>query len=307
MYHIIINPKSRSGKGLQIWTAVQKELDQRNVSYTFYFTKYKFHATQITSKLCENLLGVKTIIVLGGDGTINEVINGISDFDQVILGYIPTGSSNDLARSLKVPKDPIISLEHILSPTEFKYVDIGIIKMMESGTDRKFAVSTGLGFDAAICEEALRSNIKNVLNKFGLGKLTYVIIALKQLISCPFLEGDVIVDGKIIHSYKKILLITAMIHKFEGGGMRIAPAANPFDGKLSVCIAHDLSKLRVLSVLPFLLFGKHTHFKGIETFDCKTLEINLHKPTIVHVDGEYPGSFQHVEVSCAPKQLRIIL
>jgi diacylglycerol kinase family enzyme len=179
--------------------------------------------------------------------------------------------------------------------------------MKASNSQRKFAVSTGIGFDAAICEEALRSNIKKVLNIFGLGKLTYIIIALKQLLSCPFMEGEVTIDDTITTSYQKILLITSMIHKYEGGGMQIAPAANPFDGKLSVCLVHGLSKIRVLFVLPALLFGKHVKFKGVKTFDCNTLEINIHKPAIVHVDGECPGSFQQLKVSCTPKQLRIIL
>jgi len=307
MYHFIINPKSRSGKGITIWDLIKQELDLLEVSYTFHFTRYKLHATEIALEICTNFNGIKKIVVLGGDGTINEVINGITDYDDVVLGYIPSGSSNDLGRSLKLPKDPMVSLKHILSPSEFKYVDTGIITMKDSNTQRKFAVSTGIGFDAAICEEALRSNIKKVLNKFGLGKLTYIIIALKQLMSCPFMAGDVIIDDTLTNSYHHILLITSMIHKFEGGGMQIAPAANPFDGKLSVCIVHGLSRRRVLALLPSLLFGKHVKYKGVETFDCHTLEINIHNPAIVHVDGEYPGSLQSLKVSCTQKQLRIII
>ncbi len=307
MYHFIINPKSRTGKGIKIWTTVKQELDLLEVSYTFHLTQYKHHATEIAQEICNNYTSIKNIVVLGGDGTVNEVINGITDYDEVLLGYIPSGSSNDLARSLKLPIDPITNLKHILSPTEFKYVDTGIIKMEQTNTYRKFAVSTGMGFDAAICEEALRSNIKKVLNTFGLGKLTYIIIALKQLISCPFMEGEVTIDGKLTTTYKKILLITSMIHKYEGGGMQIAPAANPFDGKLAICIVHGLSRRKILTVLPSLLIGKHVHFKGVETFDCKTLDIKLHNSAIVHVDGEYPGSFQHLNVSCTEKQLRIII
>ena len=307
MYHFIINPKSRTGSGIKIWNIVKKELDLLGVPYTMYLTCYKLHATKIAQEICDNFTGIKNIVVLGGDGTINEVINGINDYDEVLLGYIPSGSSNDLARSLNLPKDPIVSLKHILSPTEFKYVDTGIIKMEGSNHLRKFVVSTGMGFDAAISEEALRSNIKKVLNNIGLGKLTYTLIALKQLMSCPYMEGEVIIDGKITNSYHQILFIISMIHKFEGGGLRMAPAANPFDGKLSVCIVHGLSRLRLLALLPTLLLGKHVLFKGVETFDCLTLEIKLNNPAMVHVDGEYPGTFHHLKISCTPKQLRIII
>ncbi len=307
MYHFIVNPKSRTGKGNAIWNVVKQELDILKVSYSFHLTRYKFHATEIAKEICEQYPGVKNIVILGGDGTVNEVINGITCYDEVILGYIPSGSSNDLARSLKIPTDPIIGLQHILSPSEFKYVDTGLIYMKDSDFQRKFAVSTGVGFDAAICEEVLKSNLKKTLNKIGLGKLTYILVALKQLLSTPFMDGEFIIDGVLTRSYKQILLITGMIHKYEGGGMRIVPTASPFDGKLSVCIVHGLSKLRLLSILPTLLVGKHTRFKGVEIFDCQTLSIHLHKPVAVHVDGECPGYFQYLEASCTAKQLRIII
>lgn len=307
MYHFIINPQSRTGKGAKIWAVVKHELDLLQISYTYHLTRYKLHATEITQEICRNNSGVKNIVVLGGDGTVNEVLNGISNYDEVILGYIPSGSSNDLARSLKLPTDPIIGLKHILSPTGFKYVDTGIINFKDTKSTRRYAVSTGIGFDAAICKEALTSNIKKGLNKIGLGKLTYIIIALKQLVSCPFMDGDFIIDGTITHSYTQVLLITGMIHKYEGGGMKIVPSADPMDRKLSVCIVHGLSRLKLLSILPTLLVGKHERFKGVETFDCNTLTVHLHKPAVVHVDGEYPGTFQHIETSCTEKQLRIII
>lgn len=307
MYHFIVNPKSRTGKGYAIWTIVKRELDNLEITYTFHLTKYKFHATEIAKELCEQYPGIKTIVILGGDGTVNEVINGITSCDEVILGYIPSGSSNDLARSLKIPTDPIIGLKHILSPSEFKYVDTGIIYMKESDSYRKFAVSTGIGFDAAICEESLKSNLKKGLNRIGLGKLTYILIALKLLLSSTFMDGEFIIDGAMTRSYTQILLITGMIQKYEGGGMQMNPFANPFDGKLSFCIVHGLSKFRLLSLLPTLLVGRHTRFKGVEIFDCQTLSIHLHQPAVVHVDGECPGYFQHLEASCNAKQLRIII
>ncbi|MDF2586883.1 MAG: hypothetical protein K0S41_724 [Anaerocolumna sp.] len=307
MHHFIINPKSRTGRGIKIWTIVKQELDTAKVPYTYHFTEYKFHASKIAEEICREYSGIKNIVVLGGDGTVNEVINGIHDYDEVLLGYIPTGSSNDLARSLVLSKDSIQNLKHILSPKEFKYIDIGEITIQHTGEKRRFAVSTGMGFDAAICEESFRSNLKTVLNKYGLGKLTYIIIALKQLIACPFMNGKVIIDGIQTKSYKNVLMITSMIQRYEGGGMKIAPAANPSDGKLSICIVHGLSRAKILFLLPTLLIGKHVHFKGVDTFDCETLGIQLEQAAGVHVDGEYPGEFQELQVICLPKQLRIII
>ena len=81
----------------------------------------------MVEKICRKYDGIKTIVVLGGDGTLNEVINGIENFDDVTLGYIPSGSSNDLARSLKIPRKPKKSLEMVLRPSRYIYLDYGEI------------------------------------------------------------------------------------------------------------------------------------------------------------------------------------
>lgn len=306
MYHFIINPKSRSEKGIKIWHTIKEELDNRKVSYTFHITEYQSHAAILTREICSSYPGIKYIVILGGDGTVNEVINGITDFNEVILGYIPTGSSNDLARSLKLSADPLACLEAILTPARYQYVDIGEVTSTAPDLKRSFAISTGMGFDAAICEETFRSNLKTILNRYGLGKLTYIIIALKQLLSCKFIDGTVTIDNERTLFLKKILLITSMIHKYEGGGMPIAPAADPYDGRLSVCIVHGASRLRILMVMPFLLFGRHIHFKGVETFNCRTLVIESENSSWIHTDGECPGMFHSLKVSCYSNLLRMV-
>lgn len=306
MYHFIINANSRSGKGIRIWTCVKSELDNRHIDYICYFTKYKNHANTLATEICEENHGIKNIVVLGGDGTMNEVVNGIISFDDVLLGYIPTGSSNDLARSLKLPKDPIECLNHILYPTHFDFLDLGVLTM-NTKEERKFCVSTGVGYDAATCEETFHSPLKKTLNKIGLGKLTYLLIALKQLIFSPFMEGNVTREDGTVTTYHKMLLVTSMIHKYEGGGMRICPNADPRDGILSVCLVHGLSRIQVLFLLPTLIFGIHANFKGVEIFDCHTLKIHLESPFHVHLDGECPGKYTDLTVSCLPKRLRIIV
>lgn len=305
MYHFIINSNSRSGKGIKIWSIVKEQLDKKNIDYICYFTCYKNHAITITKEICENNKGIKNIVVLGGDGTVNEVINGIETFEDVILGYIPTGSSNDLARSLKLSKDPLSRLERILYPTHFDFLDIGNIKLTNT-EERKFVVSTGIGFDAAVCEETFRSKLKKVLNKIGLGKLTYIIIAVKQILTSPLVDASVQADEKVMY-FKKALLITSMIHKYEGGGVKICPSADPRDGKLTVCVVHGLSRLKALCLMPTLTIGKHTSFKGVDTFHCKQLSVQLETPSHVHVDGEYPGLYKDLKITCSKRRLRIII
>ena len=130
MYHFLVNPKSSSGRGIRFWWIVKNELDKREIAYSVVFTKHTGHATELTRQICTENEGIKNIVVLGGDGTMNEVINGIDDYSGVLLGYIPSGSSNDLARSLKIPKDPVEALDNILKPVRFQYLDLGLINFL---------------------------------------------------------------------------------------------------------------------------------------------------------------------------------
>ena len=182
MYHIIINPASRSGRASKIWKEqVEPVLLAENIPYKAYFSKKAGDISRIADEiLSSHEESPLSFIILGGDGTVNEAIQGIRDTSRVILGYIPTGSSNDLARDLKLPKDPGAALERILHSGTPHPMDLGTVTYAD-GENHRFAVSCGIGFDAAVCEEVQRSRIKKVMNKLGLGKLTYLGIALRQL------------------------------------------------------------------------------------------------------------------------------
>jgi YegS/Rv2252/BmrU family lipid kinase len=318
MYHFIVNPKSRTGNGLTVWNNVEKVLKQREILYQVYFTHYEFHAAKLAKQICETNIGTKHIIVLGGDGTVNEVINGIDSYQDILFGYIPSGSSNDLARSLGIPKDPIQALEQLLTSRCYRYYDHGIIQTNESDltkkeptglpvNGRKFAVSTGIGFDASICYEALDSNIKRFLNKLKLGKLTYVAIAFKQLIKYQPCDAKLIIDRHKTIELKNIFFIASMIQPYEGGGFKMAPNANPRDQKLSVCAVYNISKLKGLLILIAILFKKQYWMKGVKLFDCETLDITTKEKLIVHTDGEFAGRFDHLSIRCTNEQIRMLL
>lgn len=310
MYHFIINPRASSGKGIRHWWTVKHELDRQNISYTANFTKKMGHAIELTRDICRKYKSIKNIVVLGGDGTFNEVINGIDSFEDVILGYIPSGSSNDLARSLKIPKNPLQALSNVLKPNKFLYLDYGKISFYDKEIKaRKFGCSSGIGYDANICYEAQSSSskLKMKLNQLGAGKFVYLMIAVKQLFTTKYVDATVVIDGYKKTNYKKIILIANMIHKFAGGGLKMAPAADPTDGKLSICLVHGIPKALVALFLPTIIFGKHVHIKGIETFNCSTIEIISDRESNVHTDGEVPASSSHLKVQCIPKKIRMIL
>lgn len=308
MYHFIINPNSSSGKGIRHWWTVKEELDRNNIAYTADFTKYEGHAVELVEKICRKYDDIKTIVVLGGDGTLNEVINGIENFDDVTLGYIPSGSSNDLARSLKIPRKPKKSLEMVLRPSRYIYLDYGEITFSDQEVKpRKFGCSSGIGYDAGVCAEVQQSPLKKKLNRFGAGKFIYLAIAIKQLFGTKFQNATIILDETRSEMYSKVLLISNMIHQYEGGGLKMAPDADPTDGKLSICVVHGLPKILILLLLPTIIFGRHIHLKGVETFNCSSIEIMLEDRAAVHTDGEVPAFSSHINVRCIPRKIRMIL
>ena len=260
---------------------------------------------------------VINLIVLGGDGTMNEALQGIRDFSKVNIGYIPTGSSNDLARDMKLSKDPVQVLESILEGNVSRMADLGVLTFADqtpdSGVDepfdthkRYFVVSSGIGFDAAVCEEALSSGIKNLLNRLKLGKLTYLGIALKQLIAARPISCELCLDeGNPIY-VNRFLFIASMIRRYEGGGFKFCPEADAEDGLLDLCFVGSLPKLLILIALPTAFFGKHYLFPHITHYRASRVEIKTSAPLWVHTDGEVHLKSDHIYLSCEKQKLRFL-
>ena len=147
-YIFIVNPKSRTGQGELLWSQLEPELKKRRVSYEVRMTGRKKDAERIATEITADE-EEHTMIVLGGDGSLNEVINGIKNPSKVTLGYIPTGSSNDFARGMGIPKDAKKALELILNSEKIEKLDVG--ELVLGVKRRRFLVSAGMGFDAAVC------------------------------------------------------------------------------------------------------------------------------------------------------------
>lgn len=317
MYHIIINPASRSGHGKRIWKEVVKPtLNEQNVPYQAYFSE----KAGDVAKLARNIAFEHApksdvdgeyckIIVLGGDGTVNETLQGIPVGAKVEIGYIPTGSSNDLARDLGISKDPLKALDTILTAhehpeTSIVKMDRGIVKAGEKNLS--FAVSCGLGFDAAVCAEANNSKIKKTLNKLKLGKLTYLGIALKQLFAAKKVACDLYLDDAEPIHIKKYLFAASMIHRYEGGGFNFCPTADYTDGTFDLCVVGNLPKLVILLALPTAFFGKHYWFPGVNHYRAKKVRVETSSLLWMHTDGEAHKKCNSLEISCIQEDIRFI-
>ena len=310
MLYFIVNEKSRSGKGAKIWREVQRALHERGVGYKAFVTEAVGHARQLAKKVCELDGGDICFVVVGGDGTANEVIGGITDFDRVRFGVIPTGSGNDLARGLGIQGSPTECLDEILSCMESEEgtarIDLGMVSWNDGEASRLFAVSAGIGLDALVCKKALGSKVKDFLNKIHLGKLTYLILTVQSLFSMATTDAVGYFDGRGQRNYKKSICFAAMNFSAEGGGVPMAPSASACDGRLSVCGIFGIPKWRTFCCLPFLVAAKHTWIRGFEVTDCRECTIRLKRPMVLHADGEYCGDFTEVKFTCLPRKLRVL-
>ncbi len=326
MYHFLVNPSSCSGKGGKYWELLKCRLDERGVSYQVHFSSKPGDMARTAAALTGGADGsAKTdevhLVVLGGDGTVNEAIQGIRDFEKTLFSYIPTGSGNDLARDTGISRDPEKALLKLLDNGRETRTDVGILHyhnayVQQDGEfekaerpDRLFLVSCGIGFDAGVCQQAMSSGMKNVLNRIGLGKLTYLGIALKMLISSGRAQAALAAegpDGKRTGpvSIKRLMFAACMLHQYEGGGFRFCPGADAADGLLDVCAVGNVPKWKVLLVLPTAFWGGHYRFRGVERYEGERIRIRTSRPQWVHTDGEVTALSSDITVSCRPGLLR---
>ncbi len=304
-YYFIVNSKARTGKGIEIWNSLEAVLKDKDISYKVYRTKHAGHAKQIANQLTSTD-ELRKVIIVGGDGTVNEVINGVHDFSKVSFGYVPIGSANDLAKGLGIDKEaPEIILKRILSNENPFAMDLGRTTDSE-GKQTYFAISSGIGIDAEVSKAALDSKLKKVLNVFGLGAFTYKLLTIHKLFTMPHVYSEVALDDKEPVEIKKGIFVAGMNHPWEGGGVPMAPHANAFDGNISMCCVSGFSRFQAFFVLPTLLRAKHEGKKGFWHENYRKAVITMQKPMVVHADGEYLGMHNKITIECMPELMKFM-
>lgn len=306
-YHFIVNPGARSGLGMRIWKQIEQELHEEQIDYELHMTERKKHAMQISEEITrgqDRCAEECVLVVLGGDGTINEVINGIADLSKVTLGYIPIGSSNDFSRNLSLSTDYRQALRHILSPKEYYHINIGVMNYTER--KRRFAVSGGLGFDAGVCHQVMVSPWKRRLNKLRLGKLSYVVVALQRILTMTPRSMTVCLDDDRKIDFSRVYFAAVMNQRYEGGGFMFCPKADPEDDMLDVIVVDSMSKLKILCLLPTAFKGWHVHVKGIHIYRCRKAKFISPVSLPVHTDGEPVFLKREVNACLEPDRLRVI-
>ena len=288
MLYFFVNPASRSGKGAGKWEETEQLLKEKNIPYQVHFLEKDISPRPVMEQIFAKETGNVSIILIGGDGTLNQCINGIPDFNRLELSILPTGSGNDFCRNKPVPKTLEEQIDNIVTKKNMLFVDRGVIRYelaSSAPVDRYFMVSTGLGYDAAICHMAEQSKLKKVLNKVKLGKLVYILIGIKEIFGAGLTDMDITIDGTTT-PYKNVFFIATMNQPFEGGGVAMTPNASDCDGQLDFLIFNGVSKLKALCTIPLLYVKKHAGKPGVTLLTGKEISVTSSGGRIIHYDGE---------------------
>lgn len=288
MLYFFVNPASRSGKGGEKWTQAEPILTRKHIPHQVYFLSDDPFPRSVMEGIFARESGIVSIIIIGGDGTVNQCINNIPDFDRVELSVLPTGSGNDFCRNKAIPKSLEEQIDGILEKKNTLLVDRGIITYHCTDAEpvtRYFAVSTGLGYDAAVCHLAEHSKIKKAFNKIKLGKLAYITIGVQEIFNAKLSSMDITIDGET-KTYNNVFFIATMNQPYEGGGIAMTPNASDCDGILNFLIFSDVSKLKALCTIPLLYIKKHAGKPGVNLLTGKTVSVTSSDSRVLHYDGD---------------------
>lgn len=309
MYCFIVNPKACRAISEKIWKQLERQLKIMKIDYQAYLTQNPGDARRFARELTNSGESPAAVIVVGGDGTMNEVLDGISFTGNVMVGYIPIGLNNNLARSLKLPGNPYKCLKRIISSGHVRYLDYGVLSYGENAQEnRRFAVSCGIGLDTAgvlRLPEIKCGRWKPFLLKTG--RLGGVLTGIRRMLAEKPAKGFIILDDVKKVEFNHIFLVTVHIHPYGNGRLKFAPKADPADGSMEVCVIHNARKLQLGRILIDAFLGRLRKRKGVRFFSCREVQVHTERPMPVHVDGEDCRNQTDIYLRCVEKKIRMII
>ncbi len=301
-YKIILNPTAGNGNGLNAIPEIEKLLNQHNLSFDLVRTERVGHGIELTRQAVKD--GYKAIISAGGDGTVNEVINGLMLCQQEGLSIPPlavfsVGRGNDFAGSMGIPSDLEGGIQALIDDHR-RTIDIGKVTGGIFPQGRYFGNCVGIGFDAITTIEVHK------LPRWG-GFLGFLVAVLKTVFlynKAPM--ATTVYDEKTLT--QRSLMISIMNGRRLGGNFLLAPNSEPDDGLFDLCIAEQMSSLAVIRMIPHFIRGDQATQPTIKTGQAAHI-------TITGVDGPLPAQTDgeiicvdgtHLEIEVLPRQLEII-
>jgi len=299
---VIVNPNAGRGKGKKDWSTISALLLKYNLPFDHAFTKAKKHAIELAQQTIEN--GYRNIIVVGGDGTMNEVVNGVfmqhaCETRSITLAMISVGTGNDWGKMFGIPQNYEKAIQ-IIAENKVRMQDAGMVKYFH-GTkqeQRYFINIAGLGFDAVVVQ---RTNLQK--EKGRSGKTIYFMNLLKSLILYRHTYVEVNIDGRKICN--DVFTISIGIGRFSGGGMMQTPHAIADDGLFDITIIKKIRKGDIIMSLKKLYDGSILDHPKIEGYKGKAILIDSDPLIHVEADGESLGH-SPIEFQLLPRSINII-
>jgi diacylglycerol kinase (ATP) len=299
---IIVNPNAGNGKGKKDWDRISALLNSEDIHFRVLFTGRKGHAKSIAFEGIKS--GFRKIITVGGDGTLNEVVNGVflntvCPTTDISLALIPVGTGNDWGRMFGIPLDYEKAIK-IIRENKLMLHDVGKVSSFEGAEkkERYFINIAGLGFESVVVR---RTNYQK--DKGRSGKAIYFYNLLISLLSYKNTRAEIIIDGEKKNA--DIFSLNVGNGRYCGGGMRQTPNALPDDGLLDVTLINGIGKFEIIRNLRILYDGTILNHPKIEGFRCRNIKVFSDSVIYVEADGESLGHTP-AEFSIVPAGISIV-
>lgn len=303
---VIVNPASGGGKAFRRITKIEKAFTSHNIEYDVRLTQKRGDAIDIVKKAIVTE-GYRHIMGIGGDGTGNEIINGIYSQTKVALTDIfytmyAAGTGNDWVRMHKIPNDLSAFCLMILRG-HWTHQDIGVVRFLDKNGEKKnkyFGNAGGLGYDSFVVQSVERET-KRLFPK----KMTYFFHIMKCLFAYKAERVRVLFDEQVIED--QFYTLNFGINKYAGAGMQLTPQAVKNDGLLALTLIRDLPRWKVLFYTPRLYSGGVAGIPEARLVNTKSVKIeSLGSPIFCETDGEFIGATP-TEISIFEHKLKIIV
>jgi len=282
---VIVNPVAGGGKTARKWPQLKDQLARSGLAYDFEFTTCKGHGIELAYSAAN--AGYSFIIAVGGDGTVNEVANGIlksPKCQNTTFGVINTGTGSDFIRTLGSPKNPFEACNFLARQDRF-LIDVGMVEFFKDGkkNSRYFINYAGTGFDSETAETTNRMP----KSRFVSNTVPYVIALVLTLVRYRNRDLKLTIDGKSRRG--RFLSVIVANGRFFGGGMKVAPMADLSDGKLDVITVNDIGKLELLKAFPRIYRGTHITHPKVSLATASVVQVDPAERMPVSADGELLG------------------
>jgi YegS/Rv2252/BmrU family lipid kinase len=298
----IVNPNAGNGKGRKDWNRIADILKKNGIRFKVKPTERKGHATELTRELIAG--GFRKIISIGGDGTLNEIINGIFTQDhcpttEITLGLIPVGTGNDWGRMFGIPLVYEGAVQ-VIKEGKLMLHDVGVISYYigEEKVKGYFINIAGLGFESIVVRKTNKQKDKGMSNK-----AIYFYNLLSSLLTYRHTLADITIDGKT--GREKIFSINVGNGRYCGGGMRQTPDALPDDGLLDITVIKEISKIEIIKSLKILYDGTILSHPKVDGYRSNNLKVSSDSLLYLEADGESLGHTP-VEFGIIPSAVNIV-